>query len=133
LDILLGNQSKEIEMRIAKLVTAIVLSAGLGFAAQAQEETPVEMKDLPSEARTTIKEKTERSDSSDREGDSKRQGMLRRGCESKPERNGDPGRRQWQVYRHSSRERSAKGKGREILIAARGVEQLPAAEPIRPG
>jgi hypothetical protein len=52
-----GNQSKETEMKIAKLVTAIVLSASLGFAAQAQEETPVEMKDLPSEAQTTIKEK----------------------------------------------------------------------------
>jgi hypothetical protein len=45
-------------MKIAKLVTAIALSASLGFAAQAQEETPVEMKDLPSEAQTTIKEKT---------------------------------------------------------------------------
>jgi hypothetical protein len=89
-------------MKIAKLVTAIVLSASLGFAAQAQEETPVEMKDLPSEARTTIKEKTERSDSSDREGDSKRQGMLRRGCEPKREGNGDPGGRQRQVCRHSS-------------------------------
>jgi hypothetical protein len=44
-------------MKIAKLVTAIVLSASLGFAAQAQEETPVEIKDLPSEAQTTIKEK----------------------------------------------------------------------------
>jgi hypothetical protein len=55
--VLLGNQSKEIEMKIAKLVTAIALSVSLGFAAQAQEETPVEMKDLPSEAQTTIKEK----------------------------------------------------------------------------
>jgi hypothetical protein len=53
----LGNQSKEIEMKIAKLVTAIVLGVSLGFAAQAQEETPVEMKDLLSEAQTTIKEK----------------------------------------------------------------------------
>ena len=44
-------------MKIAKLVAAIALSASLGFAAQAQEETPVEMKDLPSEAQTTIKEK----------------------------------------------------------------------------
>ena len=44
-------------MKIAKLVTTIVLSASLGFAAQAQEETPVEMKDLPPEAQTTIKEK----------------------------------------------------------------------------
>ncbi len=44
-------------MKIANLVTAIVLSASLGFAAQAQEETPVDMKDLPPEAQTTIKEK----------------------------------------------------------------------------
>ena len=44
-------------MKIAKLVTAIALSVSLGFAAQAQEETPVEMKALPSEAQTTIKEK----------------------------------------------------------------------------
>ena len=54
--VLLGNQSK-IEMKITKLVTAIAFSVSLGFAAQAQEETPVEMKDLPSEAQTTIKEK----------------------------------------------------------------------------
>src|SRR5215216_2502890 len=45
------------KMKIAKLVTAMVLSASLGFAAQTQEETPVEMKDLPAEAQTTIKEK----------------------------------------------------------------------------
>jgi hypothetical protein len=44
-------------MKLAKLITALVLSASLGFVAQAQEETPVEMKDLPSEAQTTIKEK----------------------------------------------------------------------------
>jgi len=44
-------------MKIAKLLTAIVLSASLGFAAQAQEETPVELKDLSPEAQTTIKEK----------------------------------------------------------------------------
>ena len=44
-------------MKIAKLFTAIVLSAGLGLAAQAQEETPVDMKDLPPEVQTTIKEK----------------------------------------------------------------------------
>jgi hypothetical protein len=55
--VLLGNQPKDIEMKIAKLVTAIALSASLGFAAQAQDETPVEMKDLPSEAQTVIKEK----------------------------------------------------------------------------
>ena len=44
-------------MKIVKLVTAIALSGSLGFAALAQEETPVEMKDLPSQAQTTIKEK----------------------------------------------------------------------------
>ncbi len=44
-------------MKIAKLVTTIALSVSVGFAALAQEETPVEMKDLPSEAQTTIKEK----------------------------------------------------------------------------
>ena len=44
-------------MKIAKLVMVIALSAGLGFAALAQEETPVEMKDLSPEAQTTIKEK----------------------------------------------------------------------------
>jgi len=44
-------------MKIAKVVAAIALSASLGFAAQAQEETPVDMKDLPTEAQTTIKEK----------------------------------------------------------------------------
>jgi len=44
-------------MKIAKLLTAVALSASLGFAAQAQEETPVDMKDLPSEAQTTIKGK----------------------------------------------------------------------------
>ena len=44
-------------MKIAKLVTAIALSVSLGFAAQAQQETPVEVTDLPSEAPITIKEK----------------------------------------------------------------------------
>jgi hypothetical protein len=44
-------------MKILKLVTALALSASLGFAAQAQDETPVDMKDLPAEAQTTIKEK----------------------------------------------------------------------------
>ena len=44
-------------MKIAKLITIIALSASLGFAAQAQEETPVDMKDLSPEAQTTIKEK----------------------------------------------------------------------------
>ena len=42
---------------MARILTAIVLSASLGLAAQAQDETPVDMKDLPSEAQTTIKEK----------------------------------------------------------------------------
>jgi hypothetical protein len=44
-------------MKIPKLVAAMVLSASLGFAAQAQQETPVDMKDLPPGAQTTIKEK----------------------------------------------------------------------------
>lgn len=44
-------------MKMVKLLTAIVLSASLGFAAQAQEETPVDMKDVPPEAQTTIKGK----------------------------------------------------------------------------
>jgi len=44
-------------MKIAKLVMVIALSAGLGFAALAQDETPVEMKDLSPEAQTTIREK----------------------------------------------------------------------------
>jgi hypothetical protein len=46
-------------MTITRLIAAITVSASLvlGLAAQAQEETPVDMKDLPSEAQTTIKEK----------------------------------------------------------------------------
>src|ERR1700757_4631565 len=46
-------------MKITRLITAIAVSASLtfGLAAQAQEETPVEMRDLPSQAQTTIKEK----------------------------------------------------------------------------
>ena len=44
-------------MKIPKLVTALLLTASLGFAAQAQDETPVDMKDLPAEAQSTIKEK----------------------------------------------------------------------------
>src|SRR5213592_5131588 len=46
-------------MKITKLIPAIVISAGLtfGMAAQAIEETPVEMKDLPTAAQNTIKEK----------------------------------------------------------------------------
>ena len=46
-------------MKITRLIAAITVSAGLmlGPAALAQEETPVDMKDLPSQAQTTIKEK----------------------------------------------------------------------------
>jgi hypothetical protein len=46
-------------MKTMRLIAAITVSASLifGLAAQAQEETPVDMKDLPSEAQTTIKEK----------------------------------------------------------------------------
>jgi hypothetical protein len=44
-------------MRIPKLATALILTASLGFAAQAQQETPVDMKDVPTGAQTTIKEK----------------------------------------------------------------------------
>jgi hypothetical protein len=35
----------------------VSVSLALGLAVQAQEETPVDMKDLPSAAQTTIKEK----------------------------------------------------------------------------
>src|SRR5438309_12046931 len=46
-------------MKTKRLIAAITVSAGLilGAAALAQEETPVDMKDLPSPAQTTIKEK----------------------------------------------------------------------------
>jgi len=46
-------------MKITRLITAVAVSASLifGFTAQAQEETPVDMKDLPTQAQTTIKEK----------------------------------------------------------------------------
>jgi hypothetical protein len=46
-------------MKMTKLIPAIVMSVGLifGVAAQAVEETPVEMKDLPAAAQSTIKEK----------------------------------------------------------------------------
>ena len=46
-------------MKITRVITAIAVSTSLifGLTAQAQEETPVEMKDLPSPAQTTIKEK----------------------------------------------------------------------------
>jgi hypothetical protein len=46
-------------MKMTKLIPAIVISVGLifGVAAQAVEETPVEMKDLPAAAQSTIKEK----------------------------------------------------------------------------
>jgi hypothetical protein len=55
--VLLGTQPRGTDMKIPTLVTALVLGASLGIAAQAQEETPVDMKDLPAEAQTTIKEK----------------------------------------------------------------------------
>jgi len=46
-------------MKTKRLIATITVSAGLilGSAALAQEETPVDMKDLPSPAQTTIKEK----------------------------------------------------------------------------
>ena len=46
-------------MNTTKLIAAVTVSAGLilGPAVQAQEETPVDMKDLPSAAQTTVKEK----------------------------------------------------------------------------
>ncbi len=45
-------------MKATRLITAVTVSASLilGLAAQAQEETPVDMKDLPSPAQSTIKE-----------------------------------------------------------------------------
>ncbi len=46
-------------MKITKLLTALTVTASLmlGPAVLAQEETPVDMKDVPSPAQTTIKEK----------------------------------------------------------------------------
>ena len=46
-------------MNITTLITVTAISASLvfGLAAQAQEETPVEMKDLPAPAQNTIKQK----------------------------------------------------------------------------
>jgi hypothetical protein len=46
-------------MKTTRLIAAMSISASLilGLTAQAQEETPVDMKDLPSQAQTTIKEK----------------------------------------------------------------------------
>jgi len=46
-------------MKTKRLIAAITVSAGLilGPAALAQEETPIDMKDLPSPAQTAIKEK----------------------------------------------------------------------------
>jgi len=46
-------------MKFTSLMTVVSVSVGLalGMAAQAQEETPVDMKDLPSPVQTTIKEK----------------------------------------------------------------------------
>jgi hypothetical protein len=53
------HQKKEQTMKTRRLIAAITVSAGLvlGPAALAQEETPVDMKDVPSPAQTTIKEK----------------------------------------------------------------------------
>jgi len=46
-------------MNTTRLIAAVIVSAGLilGPAAQAQQETPVDMKDLPSPVQTTVKEK----------------------------------------------------------------------------
>jgi hypothetical protein len=44
-------------MKTTKLATALVLSASLAFAMEAQKETPVDMNGLPTEVQTTIKEK----------------------------------------------------------------------------
>ena len=46
-------------MKTKRLIVTMTVSAGLilGSVALAQEETPVDMKDLPSPAQTTIKEK----------------------------------------------------------------------------
>ena len=46
-------------MKTTKLIAVLTISAGLALqsAARAQEETPVDMKDVPSPAQTTIKEK----------------------------------------------------------------------------
>jgi hypothetical protein len=53
------SSKKEQTMKTKRLIAAITVSAGLilGPAALAQEETPVDMKDLPSPVQTTIKEK----------------------------------------------------------------------------
>jgi hypothetical protein len=46
-------------MKRSKLIAAVTISVSLalGLAVQAQEETPVDMKDMPAPAQTTIKEK----------------------------------------------------------------------------
>jgi len=46
-------------MKTTRLIAAVTVSASLalGLAVQAQEETPVDMKDVPAPAQTTIKEK----------------------------------------------------------------------------
>jgi len=46
-------------MKTTKLITVAMIGAGftLGVTAQAREETPVAMKDLPTAAQNTIKEK----------------------------------------------------------------------------
>jgi hypothetical protein len=53
------SSKKEQTMKTKRLIVTMTVSAGLilGSAALAQEETPVDMKDLPSPAQTTIKEK----------------------------------------------------------------------------
>ena len=53
------HQKKEETKKTKRLIAAITVSAGLilGPAALAQEKTPVDMKDLPFPAQTTIKEK----------------------------------------------------------------------------
>ena len=109
-------------MKIPKLITALALSASLRFAAQAQEETPVEMKDLPPDAQTTIKEKAG-SDQIVRIAKEIRKGKE---CyDAVVNRNGKemaiPGGYHWQVYWHSSREESTEGKCREILTVASQV------------
>ncbi|PYK10433.1 MAG: hypothetical protein DME65_10060 [Verrucomicrobia bacterium] len=56
---LIAIHQQEQTMKTRTLIAAMAVSAGLvlGPAALAQEETPVEMKDVPSPAQTTIKEK----------------------------------------------------------------------------
>ena len=113
-------------MKITRLIAAITVSAALmlGPAVLAQEETPVDMKDLPSPAQTTIKEKAG-SDQILRVAKETRKGggMLYDAVVNRNgKRNGDPRGLQWQVYGHSSREGSGKRKDRELLIGANQIE-----------